>query len=396
MLRLHIGPDGLARTRFALTQLNVGATLLYHLGRSPGAIEPYWRARAAEALGSGRLDLLAAITMRVNTRAAPDFIAPSPARYEVGLDDELHDIATTAPTRVAFEMSQVLDGPYPYADAYPTRSSSLVLDALERGERTFAETVACQLQQLWQTVFAQGWPRIRDGLEADIAYRSTRIARDGYAEMFNTIDPGLTWRDGALHLARFNDFDVAADALILTPTPFGSHSVLCIDQPDAPLPRPPFISYPSMSFIAGGSWPRHGAAESSRPATLLRDIQAFIDKSLANPDLNPAAVAAALHISERYLYLVFAGQPMSVAAQIRDRRLQRCRRDLADPALADRPVAAIAARWGFTSPAHFSRVFRRAFGSTPGQYRLLMLHGESLQGSSTTLRPAPMTTSADV
>jgi AraC-like DNA-binding protein len=395
MLRVLIGPDGLARTRFALTQLNVGATLLYHLGRRPDTVAPYWRARAAEALGSGRLDLLAAITMQANTAAAPDFIAPNPFVYEAGLDAELHDVATTPTVRVAYEMSQLLGGCCLYAAGRPLPPPSLVLDALERGEHEFAETVAGQLHHLWATIFAQDWPRIRAGLEADIAYRSTRIARDGYGEMINTIDPGLTWRDGALNVTRYNDHDAIADALIFTPTPFGSYTLFCLDPPDAPLSRLPFLSYPSMSAARE----RPATDEPSRPAALFRGIQAFIDGSLANPELSPAAIAAAHHISERYLYLLFAGQRVTVAGWIRDRRLQHCQQDLADPALRDRPVAAIGTRWGFTSPAHFSRVFRKTFGVTPGQYRQLALHetaaGEApVQAASMALQPALMTAGA--
>jgi len=37
--------------------------------------------------------------------------------------------------------------------------------------------------------------------------------------------------------------------------------------------------------------------------------------------------------------------------------------------LANRPVTAIAARWGFTDAAHFSRIFRAAFGNSPTGYR---------------------------
>ena len=60
---------------------------------------------------------------------------------------------------------------------------------------------------------------------------------------------------------------------------------------------------------------------------------------------------------------------MTVAGWIRSRRLERCRRDLADPSLAARPVAAIAARWGFSSAADFSRAFRTAHGVPPAEYR---------------------------
>ncbi|MFF0345190.1 helix-turn-helix domain-containing protein [Kribbella sp. NPDC004875] len=41
------------------------------------------------------------------------------------------------------------------------------------------------------------------------------------------------------------------------------------------------------------------------------------------------------------------------------RRLERCRAELAG---TDRPVAAIAASWGFADPAHFSRLFKATYG----------------------------------
>lgn len=58
-----------------------------------------------------------------------------------------------------------------------------------------------------------------------------------------------------------------------------------------------------------------------------------------------------------------------MAAWIRQRRLERCRRDLLDPALADLPVSAVAARWGLMNAAHFSRAFRAAYGLPPTEYR---------------------------
>jgi AraC-like DNA-binding protein len=60
-----------------------------------------------------------------------------------------------------------------------------------------------------------------------------------------------------------------------------------------------------------------------------------------------------------------------VADWIRRRRLERCRRDLLDPALRAEPVAAVAARWGLTNPAHFGRLFRDAYGVPPSAYRTI-------------------------
>jgi AraC-like DNA-binding protein len=110
------------------------------------------------------------------------------------------------------------------------------------------------------------------------------------------------------------------------------------------------------------------APETHRGALLLR-IHAFIDQHLGDPGLTPGVVAAANHVSIRYLYKLFQAQDLTVAGWIRGRRLDRCRRDLVDPGLWARPVGAIGARWGFPDGAHFSRVFRAAYGVPPLEYR---------------------------
>jgi AraC-like DNA-binding protein len=109
----------------------------------------------------------------------------------------------------------------------------------------------------------------------------------------------------------------------------------------------------------------------TRQRVLLHRIHAFIDERLGDPGLRPATIAAAHHISLRYLHKLFAQEGRTVAGWIRHRRLERCRRDLRDPAMRDRPVSAIAARWGITSPAQFSRLFRATYDMTPASYRAL-------------------------
>jgi AraC-like DNA-binding protein len=106
-----------------------------------------------------------------------------------------------------------------------------------------------------------------------------------------------------------------------------------------------------------------------RERVLLRRVHEFVEQHLGDATLNPGAVAAANHVSLRHLHRLFESQDTTVAAWIRHRRLERCRRDLADPALFDRSVSTIAARWGLPDPAHFSRLFRRAYGMPPAEYR---------------------------
>jgi AraC-like DNA-binding protein len=111
-----------------------------------------------------------------------------------------------------------------------------------------------------------------------------------------------------------------------------------------------------------------GTPEARRRA-LLTTVQGFIQQNLGDSGLSPATVAAAHHISLRTLHQLFHEEGRTVAGYIRARRLERCRRDLADPALDSRPVSAIAARWGFASAADFSRAFRAAHGMPPAEYR---------------------------
>jgi AraC-like DNA-binding protein len=110
---------------------------------------------------------------------------------------------------------------------------------------------------------------------------------------------------------------------------------------------------------------------SMRRRALLASVQAFIDRRLSDPRLSPGEIAAVHHISLRLLQKLFEEQGTSVGRWIRERRLERCRRDLLDPALGDLPASAIAFRWGFVDAAHFSRVFREAYGHPPGEYRRL-------------------------
>jgi AraC-like DNA-binding protein len=107
----------------------------------------------------------------------------------------------------------------------------------------------------------------------------------------------------------------------------------------------------------------------SRRSAMLLVIETFIRQHLADLSLSPGSVAAAHHISTRYLHRLFEQHETTAAAFIRGQRLERCRRDLADPALAHLPIQAIAGRWGLPHPAAFSRAFRETYGASPRGYR---------------------------
>ena len=102
---------------------------------------------------------------------------------------------------------------------------------------------------------------------------------------------------------------------------------------------------------------------------LMLQIFAFIEQNLGDPGLDGMAVAAAQHISIRQLQRLFEIDGRTVTDWIRSRRIEHCRKDLANAELAAIPVSAIGARWGLINAAHFSRLFRAAHGMSPREYR---------------------------
>ncbi|MFI6284474.1 helix-turn-helix domain-containing protein [Streptomyces sp. NPDC051018] len=114
---------------------------------------------------------------------------------------------------------------------------------------------------------------------------------------------------------------------------------------------------------------RHTADPGARPQALPAEIHDFIRRHLHDPALTPAVIAAAHHISTAHLHRLFRHQELTVAASIQTQRLERLRRDLADPRLRAYTITALAARSGFTSATHAGRLFRRAYGTPPSDYR---------------------------
>jgi len=112
-----------------------------------------------------------------------------------------------------------------------------------------------------------------------------------------------------------------------------------------------------------------GPARLRTRAEILLNIQSFIEANLGNPDLDPEQIARASFISTRYLHKLFEAEGTSVCRWIRTTRLERCRRDLLDPALLDETILSIASRWGLPGPQHFSRLFRSEYACSPSDLR---------------------------
>jgi AraC family transcriptional regulator, positive regulator of tynA and feaB len=98
-------------------------------------------------------------------------------------------------------------------------------------------------------------------------------------------------------------------------------------------------------------------------------IKEFALRNLRDPCLDTQVIADRVGLSVRHLHELFVSEPDTLMRWIRAERLRRIKDELADPALAERPIAIIAYDWGFREPAHFSRAFRTAYGVSPRKFR---------------------------
>jgi AraC-like DNA-binding protein len=116
-------------------------------------------------------------------------------------------------------------------------------------------------------------------------------------------------------------------------------------------------------IAAGGS--------SARTALIFR-AKAMIDSNLHDHALNTEKVAQLVGISPRYLQDLFHAEGTTVSDWIWQRRLDKSRRDLANPLRAGDSIAQIALACGFADFGHFSHRYKDAFGTSPREDRARM------------------------
>ncbi|MGO2110546.1 MAG: helix-turn-helix domain-containing protein [Pseudoclavibacter sp.] len=110
-------------------------------------------------------------------------------------------------------------------------------------------------------------------------------------------------------------------------------------------------------------------------SALMQRIRDHIDEHLGDQSLSPTTIAAANYISTRHLHALFHEQGSTVSTYVRSRRLERCYLTLTSPSERETPIAAVGLRWGFADAAHFSRVFKAAYGESPKVVRARAFSG---------------------
>lgn len=112
----------------------------------------------------------------------------------------------------------------------------------------------------------------------------------------------------------------------------------------------------------------HYSGLSSAACRRITEVKQAVEAQLCNPQLSVEYIANAMGVSSRYLRGLFHCSER-ISNLILRRRLEECASQLHNPVCQHDSIASIAQHFGFISPAHFSRAFRKQFGFTPRDFR---------------------------
>ncbi len=268
MLRLDLGPDELAATRFACSALQETVASLRVLD-DPTAHTmhlPWYRDVAGRA---ARLDLALLRALVPANGYAPDFISPPPDSPLPDLDADLARVAATPPDRVHAEV----------AELFRTQPQPVV-EVLLANPAAGLQTVVAQLRQWFEVALDDHWPRIRALLQADISHRAHRLSEGGTRALFSDLHPSVRWHQGGrLELAISYDAPVALDhrGLLLVPSVFAWPGIYVVTDP----PWQPTLIYPARGTATAWEPTREPAPAALRK--LVGPTRAAILQALEAP-----------------------------------------------------------------------------------------------------------------
>jgi hypothetical protein len=269
-IRMLLDPSDVVGVRFALSPIWETTNAVRLLTRpGDGGYHGPWLAAARTAAAGADLSAL----MAVHPPGAgwvPDFVAPPPRRAHPRFARQVEEVARTPLRRVVEELSRTRpDQTDPAAAA--------VLDELLADPAAGLARLCAQLHDAWRLLIEPWWPRLRDVLDADLAYRARTFAAEGLGATVDGIHDRVRWDAGAVavqHDARI-DHAVRGAGLVLQPSAFTWPSVITVVDPDGPA----LLVYPVRGIA--GLW-RASAPEP--PAALARLLGATRATLLADLD----------------------------------------------------------------------------------------------------------------
>ncbi len=270
-LSLVFGRDDPARTRFAISPLFETMAALRLV------LEPQRRAYHLPWLDAVRpeldqLDLWPLLVLSPRMGWTPDFLAPVPAGPGTTVADLLGQVRATPAGQAAHEIQRSL------AErggvAAPPGAAQLLEDPAATRDR-----LADLLGECWRLLIAPHWPRLREVLEADVAFRTETLAAYGLERVLSDLHPRVRWTGRALVIDGFEPQRrrLGGGGLLLMPSVFLWPSLAPIIDP----PARPVLAYPARGIAE--LWQPARTGQSDALARLLGRTRATLLESLAEP-----------------------------------------------------------------------------------------------------------------
>ena len=300
------GPDDPARTRFVISP----AWETMHAIRviaEPGRHQYHLPWLEAVRPQAERLDLGPLLALTPRRGWTPDFLSPVPDTANADMAGELARVRATPPDQVTVEVRRSLTERY--GAPVPPGAWQLLEDPAATLER-----VADLLAQCWQLLVEPHWPRLRDRIEADVAFRTRTLADYGLERMLGDLHPQVRWTGRSLVISGMGTArrHLGGAGLLLIPSAFGWPSLAPVIDP----PSRPALSYPARGIAE--LWQPARTAQSDALARLLGRTRAALLESLAEP--------ASTHTLARRHELAASTVSEHLAA-LRDARLVTSRRE---------------------------------------------------------------------
>ncbi len=282
MVRFVFSVEDLARTRFAISPMYELVHSLVAL-RDPehAALHVTWLRSL-----SGRLDglpLEPAVALLPPRGFSPDFLTPPPIGPLGSIEDDLTALRATSAAQIRDEM-ELFRSQHPRSDA--------LVERWVAHPRREVRRLADLLEAYWERAVKPVWPRVRAFLDADVAYRSRRLADGGTAALFAGLADGVSWGEGHVDVAiPRHDATITLDGrgLLLMPAAFSGVRPFVIDR----APWQPTLIYPARGIAT--LWADAAPAPDGL-ARLLGATRATVLADLAAPR-STTEVAKRLHIS---------------------------------------------------------------------------------------------------
>ncbi|TVL87524.1 helix-turn-helix transcriptional regulator [Streptomyces sp. SAJ15] len=279
MITIPLSADALAATRFAVSPLMHAGAVLHPCRPNAVPNSSLPNCEVTDVLQGKRLHLLAAVRKLVHAFTpafyAPVFLTPPPpAGRAPDPHEDLHHVATAPSHIVAPQISRLL-GAEPHQT--PTASAALrtVRNAVDRGERDFAERIAREMSTFWDMCLARRWSAVAAHAEQDITLRTRILAHYGMGSTLESLHEAFRYGASSLRLADRLSAEVPGGTpLVLFPSPL-AHNWLLNVAPRGE--RPVYLIYPTSPKTAqalpnGAAQQALGRVIGPTRCTLLADL----------------------------------------------------------------------------------------------------------------------------